>query len=64
MKYLISALLFYAVGLVLAIIATVKYMKAKKTSDGEPELKPHAIRFGIVFLLFITAQILLVIYRH
>lgn len=64
MKYLIAALLFYAVGLVLAVIATVKYMKAKKAAGGEPELKPHAIRFGIVFLLFIIAQILLIIYRH
>ncbi len=64
MKYLISALVFYTVGLVLAIISTVKYIKAKKASDGEPPIKPHAIRFGIVFLLFITAQILLIIYRH
>ncbi len=64
MKYLIAALLFYAVGLVSAVIATVKYIKAKKAENGEPEIKPHAIRFGIVFVFFIIAQILLIIYRH
>lgn len=64
MKYLIAALLLYLVGLVLAIIATVKYFKAKKAEGGEPPLKLHAIRFGIVFVFFITAQILLIVYRH
>lgn len=64
MKYLIAALLLYVAGLVLAAIATVKYMKAKKAEGGEPAIKPHAIRFGIVFALFIIAQILLIIYRH
>lgn len=64
MKYLITALLLYVVGLVLAIIATVKYFKAKKAEGGDPEIKPHAIRFGIVFALFIIAQILLITYKH
>lgn len=64
MKYLIAAVVLFAVGFILAIAATVKYLKAKKAEGGEPELKPHAIRFGIVFLLFIIAQILLIIYRH
>lgn len=64
MKYLIAALLVFVAGLILAAVSTVKYLKAKKAAGGEPPLKPHAIRFGIVFLLFIIAQILLIIYRH
>lgn len=63
MKYLIVAGMLFAVGFILAIVSAAKYYKAKKASGGEPELKPHAIRFGIVFLLFIIAQILLIIYR-
>ncbi|MCH5189772.1 MAG: hypothetical protein J1F37_04340 [Oscillospiraceae bacterium] len=64
MKYLIVAAVLFVIGIILAIISTVKYLKAKKAAGGEPDLKPHAIRFGIVFLLFIIAQILLIIYRH
>lgn len=64
MKYLIIAAVIFVIGIILAIVSAVKYLKAKKAASGEPELKPHAIRFGIVFLLFIIAQILLIIYRH
>lgn len=64
MKYLTVAAVLFVIGLVLAAVSTVKYFKAKKAAGGEPELKPHAIRFGIVFSLFIIAQILLIIYRH
>ncbi len=64
MKYLILAAFLFVAGLILAIVSAAKYFKAKKAAGGEPELKPHIIRFGIVFLLFIIAQILLIIYRH
>lgn len=63
MKYLIAAGVLFVIGFIFAIVSTAKYFKAKKAAGGEPELKPHAIRFGIVFLLFIIAQILLIIYR-
>lgn len=63
MKYLIAAGVLFVIGFILAIVSAAKYFKAKKAAGGEPELKPHAIRFGIVFLLFIIAQILLIIYR-
>ena len=64
MKYLFAALLAFAAGFILAIYSSLKYLKAKKETGGEPPIKPHAIRFGIVFLLFVIAQVLLIIYRH
>lgn len=64
MKELLLAAVLFVAGIILAIIAVIKYNKAKKAEGDELVLKPHAIRFGIVFLLFIISQILIIVYRH
>lgn len=64
MKELLLAAVLFVAGIILAIIAVVKYNKAKKAEGDELVLKPHAIRFGVVFLLFIIAQILIIISKQ
>lgn len=64
MKELLVAGLLFFVGLILAIVATAKYAKEKKVKGDDIVMKPHMIRFGIVFLLFILAQIFIILSKH
>lgn len=64
MKELILAAILFVIGIIIAIVAAFKYSKAKKQEGDELVLKPHAIRFGVVFLLFIIAQILIIISKQ
>lgn len=64
MKELLLAAILFAIGIVFAIISSVKYNKAKKQEGDDLKIKPHAIRFAIVFALLIASQILIIMSKH
>lgn len=60
MKYLLPAILFFVIGIVIMTITMKKYKKAKGENE-DVNIKPFILPFAAMIVMFVVSQIFLIL---